>query len=144
MSYIEKFLAPGERVRSEAQLSWILWLRAYAALIFLGIFIVGIFIFLQQTIFMFTTELAATDRRLILKRGLFVRNVMDIGLDNIESVAIHQDLWGRLFNYGRLTIHGTGEEAWATPIIASPSGFRRDIEAATAKEVAPPAPTQDA
>lgn len=138
MSYVEKFLAPGETVRSRAQLSWVLWLRAYAALLFLGIFLVGIFIFIQQTIFMYTTELATTDRRLILKRGLLVRQVLDIGLDNIESVAIHQDVWGRLLNYGRLTVRGTGEEAWQTPIIASPSGFRRDIEAARVKDVAPP------
>jgi uncharacterized membrane protein YdbT with pleckstrin-like domain len=139
MSYIDKFLAPGETVRSRAALSWVLWLRAYAALLFLGIFIVGIWIFIQQTIFMFTTELATTDRRLILKRGFLVRQVADIGLDNIESVMIHQDLWGRLLNYGRLTIRGTGEDAWQTPIIAAPSDFRRDIEAATAKDVAPPA-----
>lgn len=134
MSYVAKYLAPGERIRSEAQLSWVLWLRAYAALIFLGIFIVGIFIFIQQTIFMLSTELAVTDRRLILKRGLFVRNVLDMGLKNIESVAVYQDFWGRLLNYGRLTIRGTGDEMWTTPIIAAPAAFHRDIVAATTTE----------
>jgi uncharacterized membrane protein YdbT with pleckstrin-like domain len=139
MSYIEKFLAPGERIRARAQLHWVLWLRAYAALLFLGIFIVGIVIFIRQTIFMYTTELAATDRRIILKLGFLERRVFDIGLATIESVVIHQDLWGRLLNYGRLTVRGTGEQAWTTPIIAAPSAFRRDIEAAAMKE-APPEP----
>jgi uncharacterized membrane protein YdbT with pleckstrin-like domain len=117
----------------------VLWLRAYAALVFLGIFIVGIVIFIRQTIFMYTTELAATDRRLILKLGFLERRVFDIGLDTIESVVIHQDVLGRLFNYGRLTVRGTGEQAWSTPIIAAPSEFRRDIEAAAMKESDAPA-----
>lgn len=133
--YIAQFLAPDEAIRARARLHWILWLRAWAALLVLGVFIVGIVIFVQQVIFLMTTELAATDRRLILKKGFFVRNVRDVGLDNIESVHITQDIFGRLFNYGRLSVHGTGDEAWVTPIIADPSGFRRDIEAATPKKV---------
>jgi uncharacterized membrane protein YdbT with pleckstrin-like domain len=131
MSYIEKFLAPEERVYAAAKLSWVLWLRAALALLVLGWFLIGIIICFQQVIFMLTTELAATDRRLILKKGFFVREVQDIGLDNIESVRISQDVLGRLLNYGRITIQGTGEESWTTPIIADPAGFRRDIEAAT-------------
>ena len=118
-----------------------LWLRAYAALLFLGIFIIGIVIFIRQTIFMYTTELAVTDRRLILKLGFLERRVFDIGLGTIESVVIHQDVLGRLFNYGRITVRGTGEQAWSTPIIAAPSAFRRDIEAAAMKDPAPQAET---
>lgn len=134
--YIAKFLAPDETVRARADLHWILWVRAWAALIFLGIFIVGIVIFVKQVVFMLTTELAATDRRIVLKKGLLVRNAIDMGLDNIESVQITQDILGRFLNYGRLTIHGTGDEVWTTPIIDDPAGFRRDIEAATPKPAA--------
>lgn len=129
--YIERYLAPGEQIRSRAKLHWILWVRAWGALLLLGIFVVGIVIFVHQAITMNTTELAATDRRLILKRGLFQRQVMDIGLNNIEAVRISQGYLGRLLDFGRLTIHGTGDDAWSTPLIADPSGFRRDIEAAT-------------
>lgn len=130
MSYITRALAPEERVRATARLHWVLWLRAWAALIVLGIVIVGIWIFLQQLIFNLTTEIAATDRRLIRKMGFLERRVMDISLDNIESVAIDQDFWGTIFNYGRISIHGTGEEVLVTPLIADPVGFRREIEAA--------------
>lgn len=130
MSYIARALAPGEKVRAHARLHWILWLRAWAALIVLGIVVVGIWIFLQQLIFNLTTEIAATDRRLIRKMGFLERRVMDISLDNIESVAIDQDFWGTIFNYGRISIHGTGEEVLVTPLIADPVGFRREIEAA--------------
>lgn len=130
MSYITRALAPGEKVRAQARLHWVLWLRAWAALLVLGIVIVGIWIFLQQLVFNLTTEIAATDRRLIRKMGFLERRVMDISLDNIESVAIDQDFWGTVFNYGRISIHGTGEEVLVTPLIADPVGFRREIEAA--------------
>lgn len=133
MDYIAQYLAPDETVRKAARLHWVLWVRAVAALIFLGIVVVGVIIALQQAIFMLTTELAVTDRRLILKKGFFVRDVKDIGLGNIESVRITQDFFGRLLNYGRLTIRGTGEESWTTPLIADPAGFRREIEAATSR-----------
>jgi uncharacterized membrane protein YdbT with pleckstrin-like domain len=130
MSYIAKALAPGEQVRATARLHWILWLRAWGALIVLGIVLVGIWIFLQQLIFNLTTEIAATDRRLIRKMGFLERRVMDISLENIESVIIDQDFWGTLLGYGRISIHGTGEEVLVTPIIADPVGFRRELEAA--------------
>jgi uncharacterized membrane protein YdbT with pleckstrin-like domain len=133
MSYIVKFLAPDEHVHARANLHWVLWLRAWAALIFLGVFLIGIVIFVNQVIFILTTEFAATDRRLILKKGFFIRDAQDIGLGNIETVQITQDIAGRLLNYGRLIVHGTGDEVMVSPIIADPAGFRRDIEAATPK-----------
>ncbi|MDZ4776382.1 MAG: PH domain-containing protein [Alphaproteobacteria bacterium] len=130
MSYIAQALAPGETVRASARLHWVLWLRAWAALIVLGIVIVGIVIFARQVIFNLTTEIAATDRRLIRKLGFLERRVMDIGLENIESVNIDQDFWGTVFGYGRLSIHGTGDQSFVTPLIADPVTFRREIEAA--------------
>lgn len=130
MSYIKKALAPGETVRAQAHLHWILWLRAWAALIFLGIVIVGIFIFARQAIFNLTTEIAATDRRLIRKIGFLERRVIDIGLENVEAVTIDQDFWGTVFGYGRLSIHGTGDQSFVTPLIADPVRFRRELETA--------------
>lgn len=130
MSYIAQALAPGEKVRATAKLHWILWVRAWGALIVLGIVLVGVWIFAQQVIFNLTTEIAATDRRLIRKLGFLERRVMDIGLENIESVAIDQDFWGTILGYGRLSIHGTGEEVLVTPLIADPVKFRRELEAA--------------
>jgi uncharacterized membrane protein YdbT with pleckstrin-like domain len=130
MSYIAQALAPGEKVRATARLHWVLWVRAWAALIVLGIVLVGVWIFARQLIFNLTTEIAVTDRRLIRKIGFLERRVVDMGLESIESVQIDQDFWGTLFGYGRLTIHGTGDDSWITPLITDPVGFRRDIEAA--------------
>lgn len=130
MSYVNKNLAPGEEVRVTAHLHWVLWLRAWAALLVLGIVIIGIFIFARQVIFNLTTEIAATDRRIILKEGFLERRVKDISLENIESVNIDQDFWGTILGYGRISVHGTGDQSIFSPLIANPVRFRRDLEAA--------------
>ncbi len=130
MSYVRDALAPGEEVRAVARIHWILWLRAIAALVFLGVFVIGIFIFVRQVVFNLSTEIAATDRRLIRKTGLLQRSVMDMNLSTIEAVNIDQDFFGQLLGYGRVTVHGTGDDTWVTPLITNPVDFRRDLQAA--------------
>ena len=137
MSYVQEALAPGETVRAVARLHWVLWLRAIGAILVLGIFVVGIFIGVRQIVFNLSTEIAATDRRLIRKTGLLQRRVMDMNLNTIEAVNIDQDFFGQLLGYGRVTVHGTGDDKWVTPLIANPLGFRRDLQAAMPNGRAP-------
>jgi hypothetical protein len=47
-------------------------------------------------------------------------------------VRIHQNLPGRIFDYGTVRIEGTGVDSVTTPEIADPIGFVRAIQ--TAKE----------
>lgn len=130
MSYISTALAPGEAVRAAARLHWILWLRAIAALVLLGVVIVGIVICVQQVVLLVSTEIAVTDRRLIFKTGLLQRRVVDMNLSAVEAVNIDQDVLGRILSYGRVTVHGTGDDTWRTPLIANPVAFRRELQAA--------------
>ena len=60
----------------------------------------------------------------------FWRRVMDMNLTTIEAVNIDQDIFGQIFGYGRITVHGTGDDMWVTPLIANPVAFRRDLQAA--------------
>ncbi len=55
-----------------------------------------------------TTEIAITDRRVILKHGFIRRATMEMNLAKVESIDVDQTLTGRLFNYGNVTIRGTG------------------------------------
>jgi uncharacterized membrane protein YdbT with pleckstrin-like domain len=135
MSYIEQSLGANERVIARARFHWIYKLQAWLALIFLGIFLVGIWIFAVMMIRMVTTEIAVTTYRFIEKTGWFSLKTNEIALPNIEGVRVTQSFWGRLFGYGRIRIEGTGVDAIEIPTIADPIGFRRAIE--TAKESAP-------
>ncbi len=136
MSYVETVLAPGEAVRLKARLHWVLWVRAWAALIFLGIVIIGIVMFIRDVAFFHTTEIAITDRRLIQKRGLFERHAREMQLTSIEAVNVDQGFWGRLLGFGRVEVHGTGDDIWRTPRISDPVGFSRALQSASSEAIA--------
>jgi uncharacterized membrane protein YdbT with pleckstrin-like domain len=93
--------------------------------------------FVAEWIRIANIEIALTDRRLILKRGLFTRHTDELELSSVEAVNLDQSFWGRLFGFGRLSVHGTGDDAWLSPMIAAPLNFRRQIETALANRCAP-------
>ena len=134
MSYIEKTLGAHERLIARARFHWIYHLAAWSALIFLGVFIIGIVIFFQIMIRIWTTEIGVTTYRFIEKTGLFSLKTNEITLPNIEGVRVTQSLLGRILGFGHLRVEGTGIDAVVIPAIADPLGFRRSIE--TAREEA--------
>src|ERR1700722_1325262 len=71
MSYIEKSLGHGERLIMKARFHWWYTVQAWLALIFLGIFVIGIYIFFALMIKKWTTEIGVTTHRFIKKSGLF-------------------------------------------------------------------------
>lgn len=84
--------------------------------------------FVRWALHMITTEFAVTNQRVILKRGLITRYTRELTIDSVESVALHQSVLGRLFNFGSLTITGTGDALIKFPPMAQPVAFRRAIE----------------
>jgi uncharacterized membrane protein YdbT with pleckstrin-like domain len=130
MGYIEKSLGVGEVVVAKAHFHWWYSFKAWLALIFLGILLIGIWIFFKMMIRKWTTEIAVTSHRFVEKTGLFSLSTNEIALPNIEGVRVEQSLWGRILGYGHLRIEGTGVDAVVMPNIADPVGFRRAIETA--------------
>lgn len=132
MSYIERSLGHGERIIMRARFHWSYTLIAWLALIFLGVFIIGIVIFFSMMIDKWTTEIGITTHRFVKKTGLFSVQTNEMAIHNIEGVKLTQGFWGQLLGYGRLRIEGTGVDAINLPNIAQPIAFRSAIE--TAKE----------
>jgi uncharacterized membrane protein YdbT with pleckstrin-like domain len=130
MSYIEQSLGEHERLIAQAHFHWWYSAKAWLALIFLGIFIIGIVIFFQMMIRKWTTEIAVTTHRFVKKTGWFTLNTEEMALHNIEGVKVVQSFWGRMLNYGQIRIEGTGVDAVQLPTIADPIAFRRAIETA--------------
>ena len=135
MSYIGRSLAAGESLIARAHFHWLYTLRAVLALVFLGVVIVGIYIFFAMMIRKWTTEIGVTNRRIIVKTGLFTFHTEVIELGSIEGITVHQGFWGRIFGYGSVTIEGTGVNTFQLPTIAKPVAFVRMIE--TGKMVKP-------
>ncbi|MES1202430.1 MAG: PH domain-containing protein [Pseudomonadota bacterium] len=130
MSYIERSLGEGERVIARARFHWWYSFKAWAALVFLGLFLVGIWIWASMLIHKGTTEIAVTSHRFVAKRGLFTIRTNEISLQNIEGVMLTQTFFGRLLGFGHLRVEGTGVDAVMIPDIADPVAFRAAIETA--------------
>ncbi|MEQ1818717.1 MAG: PH domain-containing protein [Terricaulis sp.] len=132
MRYIDESLADGETIIQRGKWPGIFWLGAWAALIVLGIILVGVFIFIAAVIKMKTTDFAVTNRRVILKRGWLNRHTQELSVESVEGVSLDQSIIARMFGYGRVVVTGTGDAVIAFPPMANPVGFRRAIEAARA------------
>ena len=130
MQYIEQSLGKDERIVAIAHFHWWYTFKACCALVFLGIFLVGVWIFFVMMIRKQTTEIGVTTHRFVEKTGLFSLTTNEIALQNIEGVRVTQHLWGRLLGYGHVRIEGTGVDAITIPDIADPIAFRAALETA--------------
>jgi uncharacterized membrane protein YdbT with pleckstrin-like domain len=147
-SYVESVLAQGESVVYRAEISQWKFFRSYlvgAVLVLaaigafittgdqsaqaLGIaavpFAIGVVVILSAVIRRRTTELVLTDRRIIMKRGLVSRDTVEINLAKVESLHVNQGLMGRMFNYGDVTVVGTGASLEPLLGISSPLELRK-------------------
>ena len=74
------------------------------------------------------TEIAVTNRRVLVKTGIVTRHTKEILLSKIESVSIEESPAGIALHFGKVTIHGTGGTPEIFDRIADPNEFRRQIQ----------------
>jgi len=91
------------------------------------LFLYSILLGLQAIIIIFTTEFAVTNKRVIAKTGFIRRHTLEILLPKVESVAVHQNILGRLLNFGTVTVTGTGGTKESFRAIVEPIAVRRKI-----------------
>lgn len=75
-----------------------------------------------------TSEFVITDQRVLIKVGSFHRQTLEMFVSKIESVAVNQDIFGRLWNYGTVIIRGTGGSGEPFKNISHPIEFRNCIQ----------------
>lgn len=150
MRYIEGVLQPGETVRYAGSLHWIVYFPAIVLLLcglatlqFAGpgptglswLFVSIAFALGSASGFLvgwfrrWTTEIDVTNRRIVYKRGFIKRHTVEMNMDKVESVDVDQSIFGRLLNYGDITIHGTGIGLEPLRGIAAPLEFRNHVTA---------------
>jgi uncharacterized membrane protein YdbT with pleckstrin-like domain len=123
MRYVENNLIPGEQVVYRAELHWIIFIwPAIFSLILIGIpwLIAAI---LQKK----TTEMAVTNKRVIIKIGIISRRTIEMNLSKIENIEVNQSLIGRIFGYGIITIVGTGGTHEPFNTVSQPLDFRKAV-----------------
>ena len=130
MTYVQKSLADDETVVAFARYHWTYHLLAWGALLLFGVVLIGVYVFVKTQIWMKTTEVAVTDRRIVIKKGWLRRSTEELSLGSVEEINVRQGFWGRLLGFGELTISGTGAADLQTPTIARPIEFRQSISEA--------------
>src|SRR5262249_39731164 len=145
MSYIDESLGRDEALHYRARFPAIYHAGAWACLIALGaagavamfggyalagtgLALTGGALFVSVMLPIWTTEIGVTTQRFIYKRGLIWRNSQELQLRSIEEVNLDQGLLGRLFNFGRIGLHGTGVGDIQLPSLADPVGLQCAIQ----------------
>lgn len=128
MSYIQKSLIKGEQVVLQARISW--W--SQLPLMILGFLLLpvmgfGLLLWVIGIARYFTTEMAITNKRVIAKFGFISRRTVEINLQRIESIQVHQSILGRVFDYGSIIVSGAGNPQAPIPGISDPLGFRKEF-----------------
>ena len=149
MRYIDRILQPGETVIQSTTIHWIIYLP-YALILLVALFALtqmsgssgpiwgmvaiafgffggaGLFAAWFKR---WTTEIDVTDRRIVYKRGFIRRHTVEMNMQKVESVDVDQTLTGRLFNYGTVTIRGTGSSFETLRMIDAPLKLRSTVTA---------------
>jgi uncharacterized membrane protein YdbT with pleckstrin-like domain len=158
MGYVEENLVSGERVAYRAHLHWRVlvgpvvffsicflvadWIafrvianRAQASEpvglmtgIAIAAVLVGLIPLLGAIAQKRAAEFAVTNRRVILKDGILRRRTLEMFLEKIESVGVDQTIWGRILNYGTITVQGTGGTHEPFHNISHPLEFRHHVQ----------------
>ena len=80
------------------------------------------------------TEMAVTNKRVIVKSGIADRRTIELLLPRIESIAVEEPALGRLLGYGTVIVRGTGGTPEIFPQIARPLEFREQVQRQIAGE----------
>ena len=138
MSYIDEHLRSGETLLYRTRLHWIVMVKHFITALLVAIVGVGLLFWSFSTtndrtgisgpltaagfllvlgalvivVVAFSkrsaTEMAITDKRVVIKVGLLSRRSTEINLSKIESVRVDQSFAGRILNFGTILVNGVG------------------------------------
>jgi uncharacterized membrane protein YdbT with pleckstrin-like domain len=150
MRYIERILQPGETLVYSGKIHWVIYLPAMILVVValaalaqvktgptgmswligsIAFWLAAGVTFASAWFKRWTTEIDVTNRRIVYKCGLIKRHTVEMNMDKVESVDVDQSVFGRLLNYGDITIRGTGEGIEPLHGIGAPLDFRNHVTA---------------
>ena len=125
-SYVDEVLIKDETVLYRGRLSvWSFFWWILGGLLLLAAFGLGLLLWLWAWLLYRSTELAVTNKRIIVKAGVVQRNTTEMFLEKVESIQVDQGVMGRLFDFGTITVSGTGGDRAPVRNVAQPIEFRK-------------------
>ena len=103
-------------------------------LLALGCFVVGGVLFFVGILKRNATEMAVTNKRIIVKSGIVDRRTIELLLTRVESVAVEEPALGRILGYGTVIVRGTGGTPEVFERIYHPLEFRQKVQSQIAGE----------
>lgn len=116
--YVDNNLIKDEHVYYETKYHWKIFFTLGSLLT----------LFIAPIIKRWSDEFVITNKRIIVKTGVFSRKTLEMNLNKIESVNVDQSIFGRMFGYGTITIIGTGGTRESFPNIADAVEFRKKFQ----------------
>lgn len=74
------------------------------------------------------TEMAVTNRRVVIKTGLASRKTVEMLLNKVESIEVSETAFGRMLGYGTIVVIGTGGTPDPFHKVAHPLEFRSQVQ----------------
>ncbi len=159
--YVDNTLVAGEKIICSAHYHWFYWAKrlicyALALGIAAGIdFVIPIPLpvvttlagiccagsFVLALMLYYYDEMVITNHRVVLKTGIFSRDVFEMQIQKVETVLVDQSIAGRMFDYGTIACRGTGGTVSKQIEIASPLEFRAAFQTAVKESQSMPAPS---
>lgn len=127
MGYLERAVSADEIIEYKAKTHWIVFLLPVLLIAAYGLGLIFVFF---TWLYVISTDLGVTNKRVIGKWGFISRRTMEQRLDKVEGVQVHQGIFGRLLGYGTVIVTGTGGSGTPIPNIADPLAFRSAVNAA--------------
>jgi len=140
VSYIESNLLADEQVVYKGKLHWVIFLKP-AALILLGgsslliqpfigaiVLAVGAMVALPALVDYLSSEFGVTNKRVIIKVGFVRHRTLELLLRHVEAISVDQSVAGRIFDFGSLTLTGTGGVKELFNNVTAPLEFGRRIQ----------------
>jgi uncharacterized membrane protein YdbT with pleckstrin-like domain len=149
MSYVDSNLLEGERVIYRTRLHWKLFVGPVLFALFVSVPLVWIGLSGTWSAFAWiplglailwliaafikrqTSEFVVTNKRVLMKVGVFTTRSIELLLNKIEAITVHQSLTGRLLGYGDIVLTGSGGTREPFSTIQSPLAFRNAVQAAS-------------
>lgn len=115
-----------------AIIAFVLFTQVAAPIIGFAVLGIVVFALLIVVLAWSTTEFALTTEKVHIRRGILTVFHEDIESSRVSSVEFHQNILGRIFNYGDIVVHGDSPNSIINfHQIASPKFRHEQIEQAT-------------
>ena len=128
LRHIDSTLSEGERVIYRARLSiWPFtpWVLIGLALLPFGVGVVPLaFCFYRFK----TTEVGFTNKRIVAKWGAISASVLELNVRKIDTIRVSQSIFGKLLNFGSISIAGMSYQNAPIPWIRNPEQFKKRFE----------------